>query len=108
MAVVKSVITCDMEGRIETFNAGAAELFGYSPEEVIGKKRISVFSPGLVVLGHVQDWLKVAREQGEFRMRTVFLRRDGSPIAAEIRISPTFRKGEQIGYCGVTTPLPDV
>jgi len=108
MAVVKSVITCDMEGRIETFNAGAAELFGYSPEEVIGKKRISVFSPGLVVLGHVQDWLKVAREQGEFRTRTVFLRRDGSPIAAEIRISPTFRKGEQIGYCGVTTPLPDV
>ena len=31
-----SVITCDMEGRIETFGEGAAEIFGYSPEEVIG------------------------------------------------------------------------
>ncbi|MFN4769137.1 MAG: PAS domain S-box protein, partial [Candidatus Kapaibacterium sp.] len=36
---VKSTITCDMEGVIETFNAGAEEVFGYSKEEVIGKKR---------------------------------------------------------------------
>jgi PAS domain S-box-containing protein len=34
---VKSVIVCDMEGRIETFNKGAEEIFGYSPEEVIHK-----------------------------------------------------------------------
>ena len=25
-----SVITCDMEGRIETFNEGAEKIFGYS------------------------------------------------------------------------------
>jgi len=31
----KSVITSDMEGRIETFNKGAEEIFGYEAEEVI-------------------------------------------------------------------------
>ena len=46
---IKSVVTCDLEGRIETFNKGAEELFGYKPEEVIGKKRVSLFSPGQVV-----------------------------------------------------------
>jgi 1,4-dihydroxy-2-naphthoate polyprenyltransferase len=105
---VKSVVTCDLEGRIETFNAGAQEIFGYTPEEVVGKKRVSLFSPGLIVLGHVQNWLKIARKQGEYRSRTVFVRRDGSTFAAEVRITPTFRNGQQIGYCGVTTPLPEV
>ena len=108
MSTVKSVITCDLEGRIETYNQGAQEIFGYSPDEVIGKKRVSLFSPGLVVLGHVQNWLKTAREEGEYHSETVFLRRDGTPFAAEVRITPTFRHGQQIGYCGVTLPRPDL
>jgi 1,4-dihydroxy-2-naphthoate polyprenyltransferase len=106
--VQKSVITCDMEGRIETANKAAREIFGYSPEDLIGSKRVSLFSPGLVVLAHVQNWLKIAREQGEFTGRTVFVRRDGTPFTADIRITPTFRNGKQIGYCGTTLPRPDI
>jgi 1,4-dihydroxy-2-naphthoate polyprenyltransferase len=105
---LKSVIVCDLEGRIETFNRGAQEIFGYSPEEVVGQKRVSLFSPGLIVLEHVQTWLKIAREQGEFKTRSVFLRQDGTPFTADIRITPTFRNGKQIGYCGVTTPVPEI
>jgi 1,4-dihydroxy-2-naphthoate octaprenyltransferase len=105
---VKSVITCDLEGRIETFNQGAEQVFGYSADEVIGKKRVSLFSPGQVVLEHVPTWLKVAREQGEFESKTVFVRRDGTPIPALVRITPTFRDGKQIGYCGVTQVLENV
>lgn len=105
---MKSVITTDMEGRIETYNKGAEQLFGYEPEEVIGKKRVSLFSPGLTVLEHVPNWLKVASEEGEYRNKTVFLRRDGTPFAAEIRITPTYRDGKQIGYCGVTQELEQV
>lgn len=104
----KSVITCDLEGRIETFNEGAEQIFGYRRAEIVGKKRVSVFSPGPVVLGHVPAWLKAAREQGEFQTKTVFLRRDGTPFAAQIRITPTFKNGRQIGYCGVTEVLDDV
>jgi 1,4-dihydroxy-2-naphthoate octaprenyltransferase len=102
---VKSVITCDLEGRIETYNKGAEQIFGYRAEEVIGKKRVSLFSPGQVVLEHVPNWLKIAREQGKFESDTVFLRRDGTPIPAHVRITPTFRDGKQIGYCGVTEVL---
>ncbi|MFB6262100.1 MAG: UbiA family prenyltransferase [Bradymonadaceae bacterium] len=102
----KSVITCDLEGRIETFNDGAEELFGYDAEEVVGRERVSLFSPGLVVLEHVERWLETAREEGEFETETVFERKDGSRFAAHIRITTTHRGGEQIGYCGVTEPLP--
>lgn len=108
---VRSIITCDLEGRIETFNTGAQTLFGYAPEEVIGRKRVSVFSPGQIVLGHVGNWLAAARNDGEFQTKTVFLRKSGTPFAAEIRITPTYqRRGgdkQHIGYCGVTTALPN-
>jgi 1,4-dihydroxy-2-naphthoate octaprenyltransferase len=105
---IKSVITCDLEGRIETYNQGAERIFGYHPEEVIGKKRVSLFSPGQTVLEHVPNWLKVASEQGEFETKTVFLDRRGRPIPAQVRITPTFRDGQQIGYCGVTEILDEV
>lgn len=108
MATKKSVITCDLEGRIETFNEGAVQLFGYKPEEVIGKKRVSLFSPGQIVLEHVPTWLKTASEEGEYHSTTVFVNRNGELIPARIRITPTFRNGQQIGYCGVTEPLEDV
>ncbi len=104
---VKSVITCDLDGRIETFNEGARRLFGYAPEEAIGRLRVSAFSPGEVVLGHVGRWLAAAVEEGAFETDTVFVRKDGSRFPAHIRITPTFRGGEQIGYCGVTVPLED-
>ena len=101
-----SVITCDLEGRIETFNEGASRIFGYAPDEVIGRKRVSLFSPGLTVLEHVPTWLALAVKHGEFESKTVFVRKDGTRFPAQIKITPTFRKGEQIGYCGVTHPLP--
>jgi len=104
----KSVVTCDLEGRIETFNAGAESIFGYAADEVVGKKRVSLFSPGLVVLGHVGHWLSEARDKGSFETTTVFVRKDGTRFAAEITIRPTRRDGEHIGYCGITVPRPDL
>lgn len=58
---IKSTITCDLEGIIQTYNEGARKLFEYAPEEVIGKKRVSIFSPGWIVLQNVNTWLKRAR-----------------------------------------------
>lgn len=105
---MKSVITTDMEGRIQTYNRGAEMVFGFTAYEVIGKKRVSLFSPGLVVLAHVPNWLKTASTEGEYRTQTVFVRKDGSHFAANIRITPTFRGGKQIGYCGVTEERNDL
>ncbi|HJN55457.1 MAG TPA: PAS domain S-box protein, partial [Candidatus Poseidoniales archaeon] len=106
-----SVITCDMEGRIKTFNDGAEKIFGYSKEEIIGKKRVSMFSPGTIVLGHVGNWLSEASQNGEYRGKTAFVRKDRSKFAANIKITPTYKtidgKKIQIGYCGRTEPLFD-
>ncbi len=107
---MKSVITCDMEGRIETFSQGAEELFGYRAAEVISKERVSVFSPGEIVLQNVPVWLEQASREGEYVTKTKFVRKDGSTFNARIRVTPTFANGKangQTGYCGVTEAIDE-
>ena len=50
---MKSVIICDMEGVIENLNKDAEKLFGYQNSELIGKKRVAIFSEGEIVLQNV-------------------------------------------------------
>jgi 1,4-dihydroxy-2-naphthoate octaprenyltransferase len=105
---IKSVITCDLDGKIETLSEGAQNVFGYTEDEMIGKGRVSDFSPGQIVLGHVVNWLNESVEKGVWEGNTVFLHKDGHEIPCHIKITPTKGKeGEHIGYCGVTTPLKD-
>ena len=102
---MKSTITCDMEGVIETMNEGAEKIFGYKKEELIGKKRVSLFSPGEIVLQNVAGWLDTAVKKGEYVGETYFANKNGEKINAKIRITPTFSNGKdqpQTGYCGVT------
>ena len=105
---IKSIITCDLDGKIETFSKGAQELFGYSADEIIGKGRVSDFSAGEIVLGHVVNWLAESVEKGKWEGDTVFLHKDGHEIPCNIKITPTKDKnGNHIGYCGVTNYLKE-
>ena len=105
---MKSVITCDLEGVIETINSDGEKLFGYPKEELIGKKRVSLFSSGEVVIQNVGKWLSSAIKDGEHNTKTYFIRKDGSKFNAAIKITPTFKNGKnkpQTGYCGITIPI---
>ena len=107
---MKSVITCDMEGVIETINDDGINLFGYSKDELIGRKRVSLFSPGEIVIQNVGMWLSNAIKHGEYNTKSYFLSKDGNKINARIRITPTFANGKnnpQTGYCGVTVPIEE-
>ena len=101
----KSTITCDMEGVIQNLNKGAESMFGYSNSELVGKKRVSIFSPGEIVLQNVFGWLKEANKNGSYQTKTNFLKKDGTLINAKITITPNFSNGNknpQTGYCGIT------
>ena len=107
---MKSVITCDMEGRVLTMNDDAVKIFGYKKEEIIGKKRVSIFSPGEIVIQNVGNWLATADKLGEFVGKTYFHKKDGTKINAKISIRPTFADGKsnaQTGYCGVTEVIDE-
>ena len=107
---MKSVIICDMEGLITNMNEGAEKVFGYPSDELVGIKRVSIFSPGEIVIQNVLGWLKDANETGEHITKTNFIRKDGSKFAAKIKITPNFADGKdkpQTGYCGITEVIDE-
>ena len=107
---MKSVIICDMEGVIQEVNNGALEMFGYSKDELVGIKRVSIFSPGEIVIQNVLGWLEEANKYGKSIVKTNFIRKDGSYFNAEIIITPNFANGKdkpQTGYCGITKEIKE-
>ena len=99
-----------MEGRILSMNAGAEKIFGYSREELIGKKRVSIFSPGEIVLQNVAGWLDEAVKKGEYVGKTYFVNKNKEKINAKIRITPIYANGrnnDQTGYIGVTEVIDE-
>ena len=83
-------------------------MFGYTKKELIGKKRVSIFSPGEIVIQNVLGWLEVANKKGKSLVKTNFIKKDGSKFNAEILITPNFANGKdqpQTGYCGITKEI---
>ena len=70
---MKSIIICDMEGVIERINADGEKLFGYKKEELVGKKRVSLFSAGEIVIQNVGMWLSKANKNGQYSTKTYFI-----------------------------------
>ena len=107
---MKSVIICDMEGVIETINPDGEKLFGYTKEELVGKKRVSLFSAGEIVIQNVGMWLSKANKNGHYSTKTYFINKNGKKFNAQIKITPTFANGKnnpQTGYCGITVPIEE-
>ena len=105
---MKSVIVCDMEGVIQEMNKGALDMFGYSKDELVGIKRVSIFSEADIVIQNVLGWLDEANKKGKSIVKTRFKRKDGTFFNAEIIITPNFANGKdkgQTGYCGITKEI---
>ena len=91
-------------------NNGALEMFGYSKDELVGIKRVSIFSPGEIVIQNVLGWLEEANKHGKSIVKTNFVRKDWSFFNAEIIITPNFANGKdepQTGYCGITKEIEE-
>ena len=91
---MKSVIICDMEGVIQEMNKGALDMFGYTKDELIGIKRVSIFSEADIVIQNVLGWLDEANKKGKSIIKTRFKRKDGSLFNAEILITPNYANGK--------------
>ena len=100
-----SVITCNMEGVVQQYAADAADLFGWSPEEVIGKMSVASFHVPENVPVLVPRLLREAIEKGKFEEEVTLMRKDGALFPAILTVRPMFRDGQQIGFMGKTRPL---
>jgi len=100
-----SVITCDTQGVVQEYAADAADLFGWTQDEVIGKMSVAMFHVPRNVPTLVPRLLREAVEKGKFEEEVVLMRKDGSTFRAVLTVRPILRDGQHVGYMGMTRPL---
>jgi PAS domain S-box-containing protein len=100
-----SVIVCDMNGVVQTYAAGAAKIFQWKPEEVVGKMSVASFHVPEKVAELVPRLLKTAVETGKFEEKVTLVRKDGSRFQGVLTVRPKFVEGKQVGFMGFTKPL---
>jgi PAS domain S-box-containing protein len=92
-----AIIGKTLEGIITSWNGGAVKMFGYSPDEVIGKSMANLFPVEL------KDELprlleKVRRGEIIVDYDSIWLRKDGTRADVEFSLSPVHNeKGEIVG-----------
>lgn len=90
-AIVKSssaaIVSTTMDGGITSWNAGAAAIFGYTAEEVIGQSASVLYPPDRI--GEFEPILDQVRRGGRTAVyETKRMRKDGTIIDVPISISP--------------------
>lgn len=90
-AIVESsddaIVSKNLDGRILSWNAGATRIFGYSPDEVIGKHITIIIPPELY--GEEEEILaKLRRGESIDHFDTTRLTKDGRKVHVSITVSP--------------------
>jgi PAS domain S-box-containing protein len=98
----------DTKGRIASWNTGAARIFGYSEEEVVGKN-FSIFYPrGDMENDKPALELRVATETGKYEEETWRVRKDGTQFWASILLTAIYNHDKRlIGFAKVTRDLTE-
>jgi PAS domain S-box-containing protein len=84
-----SVIAKDLTGKILLWNEGARRLYGYEPNEVVGKANSSILhTPQDVQAGIPEQIMRAALEQGKWEGTLTRQRRNGEQFTARVVITP--------------------
>lgn len=94
----RTVFTADPKGYVDTFPPDASTLFGWSPEEVIGKKRVTLFHKPEALRELLPRFMRLATERGVVREEAVMVRKDKSEFPADLRVTPIFGSEDFAGF----------
>ncbi|MEO7425206.1 MAG: PAS domain S-box protein [Fibrobacteria bacterium] len=103
-----AIYTLDLEGRVASWNTGAARIKGYESAEILGRPFRLFFPEEARAAGLPEALLEEAREKGIARNQGWRLRKDGTRFIADATISPIYDKdGVLRGYAKVTRDATD-
>lgn len=110
-AIVESsddaIVSKNLNGIIQTWNAGAERLFGYRAEEVIGRPITLLLPPERI---HEEDLIleRVRSGQRVTHLETVRVTKDGRQIDVSVTVSPIrSRDGQIIGASKIAHDITD-
>src|SRR5206468_462467 len=84
-----SIIGKDLDGRILLWNEGARRLYGYEPDEVVGRANsIILHTPEDVATGKPREIMDAALRDGKWEGTLNRLRKNGQRFTARVVITP--------------------
>jgi PAS domain S-box-containing protein len=103
-----AMITKDLNGIVQTWNAAAEQLFGYSAEEIVGRPITTLFPPDrLKEEDHILALLRGGKPVERFE--TIRVAKDGRQIPVAVSISPLRDEdGQVIGASKVLHDISDL
>ena len=104
-----SIIGKDLDGKILLWNEGARRLYGYEPEEVVGKANSSILHVQEdVKAGKPREILDIALKNGKWEGTMARLRKNGQRFTARVVITPRRdASGKAIGFLLISKDISD-
>src|SRR6202790_3726723 len=104
-----AIIAADFDGNILAYNEGARQIYGYDPEEIVGKKNTDIFFPhDFIEAGYFQQAIDVLLETGRFAYEGEKVRKDGDRFPAQIFFTLTKDKtGKVVGFVEIVQDLTE-
>ena len=103
-----AIISKDLDGIIESWNASAERLFGYRADEVIGQPikiiiPVDRFEEETEILGRIRRGERINH------FETVRMRKDGSPIEISLTVSPVLdAEGKVVGASKIARDVTEL
>jgi PAS domain S-box-containing protein len=103
-----AIYTLDPQGRVTSWNAGAAQIKGYADDEIIGQHFSRFFTEDDRRAGAPQRALEIAARDGKFETEAVRVRKDGTRFWAHVVIdSLCDPSGRLLGFVKITRDITE-
>ncbi|HYF72956.1 MAG TPA: PAS domain S-box protein [Nocardioides sp.] len=91
------------EGRVESWNAGAQRIKGYTEAEIVGRHFRTFYPPEVQAARHPEHELELAVRDGHYEEEGWRIRKDGTRFWANVLITTVYdQDGQHIGFAKIT------
>ncbi len=105
-STVDGIVAADLKGNVRIFNRGAAQLFGYTPEQVIGTVPVWQLYPDGVARRIMAEMRSSPRGRLQ-PQRLHIVTKNGAQVPAHVAASIVYAEGREIATVGVVSDLRD-
>lgn len=103
-----AIIMLDPAGYIQSWNAGARHILGYSQEQILSQSILVLFSEEILRNHFPPSLLNHVAQYGQYEVDTWLHRQDGSEFWANVLITALFQPdGKLIGYSQIIKDLSE-
>jgi PAS domain S-box-containing protein len=102
------IVTTDLEGKVTSWNPAAESLFGYRPDEAVGRDINDLIANRADLRRESDAFMAETARTGRFHGITRRARRDGTLVDVDIRAVTVRVEGEAVGYYAIYDDISEL